>query len=80
MMAEKRSYDFIDESIDSSNLAKRPQKGGRRQGRGAYSQVSERANALKKGLGACWRCRYLKRSVSARLEPNRYTTSGAKIL
>ncbi|KAF8860541.1 hypothetical protein BDZ45DRAFT_741201 [Acephala macrosclerotiorum] len=59
-MAEKRMYEFV----DLSNPAKRPRQSGgtgRRQGPGNYSDVSKRANDLKKGSGACWRCRYLKK-------------------
>jgi hypothetical protein len=62
-MAEKRGYEFV----NSSNLAKRPRQSGgtgRRQGPGNYDEVSKRARDLKKGPGACWRCRYLKKPAS----------------
>ncbi|KAH8591912.1 hypothetical protein B0O99DRAFT_263742 [Bisporella sp. PMI_857] len=60
-MAEKRNYEFV----DSDNPAKRQRQSrgtGRRQGLGKYGEVSRRANDLKKGLGACWRCRYLRKT------------------
>jgi hypothetical protein len=71
-MAAKRSYEFV---IEWTNSAKRPRQDvgsgrqpARRGGRGNYSEVSSRANALKNGLGACWRCRYLKKPASSLLE------------
>lgn len=71
-MAEKRTYKFI----DSNNPAKRPRQGqsggtGRRQGQGNYGEVSKRANDLRKGSGACWRCRYLKKPASTPVQPSR---------
>ncbi|KAH8651866.1 hypothetical protein BGZ60DRAFT_185445 [Tricladium varicosporioides] len=56
-MAGKRRYEFV----DSSNPTKRHRQGGRHQGTGKYGEVSKQANELKKGTGACWRCRYLKK-------------------
>ncbi|KAE9365188.1 hypothetical protein N431DRAFT_96724 [Stipitochalara longipes BDJ] len=59
-MTEKRTFEFV----DTNNTAKRLRQGyakGRRQGPGNYGEVSKRANDLRKGLGACWRCRYLKK-------------------
>lgn len=63
-MEETRSYKFV----DSNNPAKRQRQSGgtgRRQGPGNYGEVSQRANDLKKGLGACWRCQYLKKTAGA---------------
>jgi hypothetical protein len=68
-MAAKRSYEFV---IEGPNSAKRVRQDvssarqpARRRGRGNYSEVSSRANTLKNGLGACWRCRYLKKTASS---------------
>ena len=64
-MLAKRDSKFISYS---PILAKRPRQDSgpqpaRRRGRGNYTDVSTRANTLKNGPGACWRCRYLKKPV-----------------